>query len=129
MFNKKKYLVVFLIKEGNSFSVEGKKLFSSLNNEISFRKKIYGINASTHTYSKGLTKYFFIDINTKHLLLFVKNKAEIKTDSEILHTIVKRSLVKQLVSDLGSIDYKTIIFNLVIGLIIGGLVGFLIGGS
>ena len=129
MFNKrKKYLAIFLIKEGNSYSIEGRKLFNPMKNEVSFRKNLFGINISTYTYSKGLTRYYFIDTASKHLLLFEKKSKEIKTDSEILHKIVKGSLIKQLVSDLGNIDYKTIIFNLVIGLIIGGLIGYLVGG-
>ena len=129
MFNKrKKYLAVFLIKEGISYSIEGKKLFSPMKNEVSFRKNLYAINISTFTYSKGLTRFYFIDTESKHLLLFIKKTKEIKTDSEILHKIVKGSLIKQLVSELGNIDYKTIIFNLIIGLIIGGLIGYLVGG-
>ena len=129
MFDKrKKYLAVFLIKEGVSYSIEGKKLFNPMKNEVSFRKNLYSINTTTYTYSKGLTRFYFIDTDSKHLLLFVKKTKDIKTDSEILHKIVKGSLIKQLVSDLGNIDYKTIIFNLIIGLIIGGLIGYLVGG-
>lgn len=129
MFNKrKKYLAVFLIKEQESYTIVGKKFFNPTINSIEFQSNTYLINTSTPTYTKGLKLFFFMDISSKNQLLFVKTKGK-KVDTEIVDLIMSKKIIKQLTSELGNTDFKTIILYLIIGLTIGGLIGYLIGGG
>lgn len=128
MFNKKKrYIAIFLIKEQNTYSIIGKKLFNPTTTPIQFRSNSYIVNPSIPTYSKGLKLLFFIDIKTKKQLLFEKNKGD-NIDTEIVDLIMSKKIIKQLTSELGGIDYKMLIMYLVIGLVMGGMIGYIIGG-
>jgi len=128
MFNKKKrYLAIFLIKEQESFTIIGKKLFNPNNSSVSYKGKAYIIQTDIHTYSKGLTHFYFIDMDTKQQLTFSKQPESNIIDTELVDSILSRKIIKQLTSDLGKIDYRMIFFYLIIGLTIGGLIGFIIG--
>jgi len=128
MFNKKKrYLAIFLIKEQNSFTIVGKKLFNPNNPEISYSGKAYIIKTDKSTYSKGLTQFYFLIKDTKQQLLFSKHEKSDLIDTALVDSILSKKIIKQLTSDLGNTDYRSIIFYLIIGLTIGGLIGFIIG--
>jgi len=129
MFNKKKkYLAIFLIKEQNTFTIVGSKYFNPVMESMEYKNSTYIFNHSTPTYSKGLKLFFFLDKDSKKQLLFVKNKNEV-VDTEIIDLIMSKKIIKQLTSELGGVDFTTIILYLSIGLSIGGMLGYIIGGS
>ncbi len=129
MFNKRKrYVAIFLIKEQNSYTIIDKKFFNPIKDSIEYRSNTYIINTSTPTYTKGLKLLFFIDTDTKKQLLFVKRK-DTNIDTEIVDLIMSKKIIKQLTSELGGIDFKTILLYLGLGLLIGGLIGYLLGGG
>ena len=127
---KKRYLAVFLIKEQNTYSIIGKKVFNPLKPSLEYSGNTYIINSETPTFTKGLFLFFYIDTDEKKQLLFVKkNKNEKQVDTEIVDLIMSKKIIKQLTSDLGNTDFTTIILYLIIGGAIGGLLGYIIGGG
>lgn len=128
MNKKKKYIAVFLIKDQNSYSIEKKKRFNPSNKEITFRNKTYIINPSISTFSKGLKKFFLIDINiTSGHLLFRKGKESVITP-EIIDMIISKKIIHQLTSNLTDTAIKMNIMMIIIGAVIGGLIGWIAGG-
>lgn len=129
MFNKKKrYIAVFLIKEQNTYTIIDKKIFNPTLDSIEHKSNTYIINSGNPTFSKGLNLFFFIDRDSKKQLLFVKNKSE-GNDTEIIDLIMSKKIIKQLTSELGGIDFKTILLYLAIGLSLGGMIGYIIGSG
>lgn len=127
MFNKrKKYLAIFLIKEQNSYTIVGKKFFNPTLDSMEYKGSTYIFNTSTSTCSKGLNQLFFIDKNTKKLLLFEKNKNP-NLDTETIDLVMSKKIIKQLTSELGGIDFTSIILYVGVGLALGGMIGYIIG--
>ena len=129
MFNKrKKYIAVFLMKEQNTYNIIGRKLFKPTSDSLNYKGNSYIFKVSTPTYSKGLKLFFFLDMESKKQLLFVKNKSD-DIDTEVIDLILSKKIIKQLTSELGGIDFKITIFYLIIGLAIGGMIGYIIGSG
>lgn len=129
MLNKiKKYIAVFLIKEQNSYTIVGSKRFNPTIEAMEYKNNTYIFNHSTETFSKGLKLFFFLDKDTKKQLLFVKIKND-NIDTEIIDLIMSKKIIKQLTSELGGIDYTSILLYVGVGLAIGGMIGYIIGGS
>ncbi len=127
MFNKRKrYIAVFLIKEQNTYTIVNRKIFNPTLDSIEHKGNTYIINSGNPTYSKGLNLYFFIERDSKKQLLFVRSKNK-GNDTEIIDLIMSKKIIKQLTSELGGIDFKTILLYLVIGLALGGMIGYIIG--
>lgn len=125
---KKKYIAVFLIREQNTYTIVSKKYFNPTKDSIQFRSNTYIISSANPTYTKGTKLLYFIDVNSKKQLLFVKNKTN-EIDSEIIDLIMSKKIIKQLTSELGGVDITSILLYLVVGLTIGGLIGYLIGSG
>ncbi len=129
MFNKRKrYIAVFLIKEQNAYTITGKKPFNPTLDSMEFKGNTYIINSETHTFSRGLNLFFFIEKDSKKQLLFVKSKSQ-GNDTEIVDLIMSKKIIKQLTSELGGLDFKTILLYLIIGLALGGMIGSIIGSG
>lgn len=130
MFNKKKrYLAVFLVKEQNSYNIDGKKFFNPSESTIEYKGNTYIINSANQTLSKGITLIFYISIDTKKQLLFYKTDKSNEIDTEIVDLVMSKKIIKQLTSELGGIDFKSIILYMIIGLTIGGMFGYIIGSG
>jgi len=130
---KKRYIAVFLIKELDSYTIIGKKLFNPSNvseNGISYKGNSYIIDTSERTFSKGLNQIYYIDKNTKDQLLFseIKRKTS-KVDTGIIDMIIRKKIIKQLTSELGNTDYKSLLMYIIIGGIVGGLIGWIAKGA
>lgn len=146
---KKRYVVIYLIKEHGTYSVLKKKRIKPTKNTVKYSKnKSYIIDTSKPTYVKGLRLFYFIEIK-KGFLDFekpeksasskkVKNKkgepetAEIKQLSasfmspEIVDLIMSQNVVKQIVSGLeGGLGINWM--NLITGLSIGCFIGLIVG--
>lgn len=127
MFNKrKKYIAIFLIKEQNTYTIVGKKFFDPTKESMEYKNNTYIFNHSIPTYSKGLKLLFFLDKDTKKQLLFVKNKND-NIDTEIIDLIMSKKIIKQLTSELGGVDFTSILLYVGVGLALGGMIGYIIG--
>jgi len=127
---KKKYIVRFLIKEKDIYTVIKSKRIQPTDKEISFRDKTYIIDITNPTYSKILKLFFFIDINKSDdcQLSFVKKKITSKISPDDIDMVIGKHIIKQLTSNLTDTAFKTNLMYVIFGLIMGGLIGFIAGG-
>jgi len=127
---KKKYIVKFLIKEKEIYTVIRSKRIQPTKPEINFRDKTYTIDITNPTYSKVLKLFFFIDIkkSVNCQLTFNKTEKTSKITPEIIDMIVSKNIIKQLTSNLTDTAFKTNLMYVLFGLIIGGLIGWIAGG-
>jgi len=124
---RKKYIVVFLIKEQNSYSEVSRKLVKSTTTKIKFGKKdTIPIDISKPSYSKGLKLFYFIDLSNNLQLHFIKDKNN-RINSEAMDMIFQQEIIRQLTSSLGEPSFLAgKLFNMIVGGIIGLLIGFVI---
>jgi len=127
---KKKYIVRFLIKEKDIYTVIKSKKIKPTDKEISFRDKTYIIDITNPTYSKILKLFFFIDINKSDdcQLSFVKKKNASKITPDDIDMIIGKHIIKQLTSNLTDTAFKTNLMYVLFGLILGGCIGWIAGG-
>ena len=126
MFKKEKYIVVFLTKKHNAYSVSKKRVFKSDAKTVQFNgKKSYVVDASQYTYSKGLKLYYFIDTDAGQLFFESSNGNEEK--AEIIDAILKQSIIKQITSGLGG-GFSGSIMNMILFFGLGLAIGFIIAG-
>lgn len=94
------------------------------NNTISYRGKSYVVDRGTPHHVHGRRIYHFVDILDGQLTL---ENQKINYDPSLLELIVKQSVVRQMLTSLGSspgIDY----IPLIIGAIVGVPIGIILGG-
>ena len=127
---KKKYIIKFLIKEKEIYTVIKSKRIQPTTKEVKFRDKTYIIDITNPTYSKVLKLFFFIDIELSEncQLSFVKNKKNSKITPEIIDLIVGKSIIKQLTSNLTDSAFRTNLMYVIFGLALGGAIGWIAGG-
>ena len=127
---KKKYIIKFLIKEKEIYTVIKSKRIQPTTKEVKFRDKTYIIDITNPTYSKVLKLFFFIDIEMTEncQLSFVKNEKESKITPEIIDLIIGKSIIKQLTSNLTDSAFRTNLMYVIFGLALGGAIGWIAGG-
>jgi len=127
---KKKYIVRFLIKEKEIYTVIKSKRIQPTTKEISFRDKSYIIDTTNPTYSKVLKLFFFIDIDKSDdcQLSFIKKKGNSKITPDDIDMIVGKHIIKQLTSNLTDTAFKTNLMYVLFGLALGGAIGWIAGG-
>ena len=127
---KKKYIIKFLIKEKEIYTVIKSKRIQPTTKEVKFRDKTYIIDITNPTYSKVLKLFFFIDIEMSEncQLSFVKNEKDSKITPEIIDLIVGKSIIKQLTSNLTDSAFRTNLMYVIFGLALGGAIGWIAGG-
>ncbi|GAH57235.1 unnamed protein product [marine sediment metagenome] len=128
MSKKEKYIVIFLIKQQELYKeVSRKKVNKSIKKIRYNKKKLYPINTSIPSFSKGLKSFFFMDIN-KGQLFFNENAKNPILDPILLDDIVSKSIIKQLTMNLSDTAFKMNMTLIFVGLVIGGLIGWIAGG-
>ena len=128
-FFKKKRLAVFLIKENETYQVEGAKRIKT-NNTVSYHGKTYIINLEKPTYQKGLKTFYFFDLLSGKPLGF-ENMGE-GYDSELIDMVVSKSIIKQLVAQENQFapNLMIVIICLMVGIMIGYFyTQYTLGGS
>ena len=127
---KKKYIVRFLIKEKEIYTIIKSKRIQPTTKEISFRDKTYIIDITNPTYSKVLKLFFFIDIDKSDdcQLSFVKKKGSSKITADDIDMIIGKHIIKQLTSNLTDTAFKTNLMYVLFGLALGGAIGWIAGG-
>ena len=144
---RKKYVVVYIIKEHGTYSFLKKKKIRPTKNTVQYKKGMaYIIDITKPTYIRGFKLYYFVEIK-KGLLDFEKKnnntkstkkakgkpeEAEIKDltqiymSPEITDAIMNQDIVLQILNRMaGGIGINWM--SLITGLAIGGIIG-LIGG-
>lgn len=141
---RKKYIVIYIIKEHGTYSVLKKKRIKPTKNTVKYgRNKTYIIDTTKPTYVKGFKLFYFIEIK-KGFLDFEDNKklpknkkgkpeiADIKQLSvnimspEIVDMIMSQNVVKQIVSGLeGGLGINWM--SLITGLALGSFIGLIAG--
>ena len=127
---KKKYIVIFLIKEHQSYTEIKRKRINPNSTEINFNNKSYPIMINLHSYSKGLKYYYFIDTTKKIKcqIFFNKTKKDSDVSLEIIDMIISKHIVKQLTSNLTDSAFRTNLMYVLFGLLLGGCIGWIAGG-
>lgn len=129
MIFKKKYIVVFLIKEQESYTILKSKRITPTNNSIKYGKnKSIPIEISLPTYSKGLKLFYFVDMSSKVPSQITFSNLEFDgINSEVLDMIMNGHIIRELSSNLSdNTNFKMNLLNIIIGGLIGGLIGFVI---
>lgn len=126
--NKKRYIAIFLMKEGNSYSVSSKKRISKDTKIINYNKETpIPINMVNCSFTKGLYLYYYISITEKRQLFFENTKG-LLVGHKALSMLINDEIVSQITSNLNKSNYKMSIINMIFSALFGGLIGFIIGG-
>jgi len=123
---KKKYILVFLLKEQNTYEIRKKKRFNPTNNEIKYKKRLHIIDTSKPTFTSKQKIFYLIDINEGQLF-FNDDKSEIVQDKKFIDLTMGTDLLEKLASGLiEKVNVKDIFekvlyigFGIAIGIIIG----------
>lgn len=124
---KKKYIVMFVKRELNSYEILSVKRISAISKQVIFNKKPYPINTSNQTCSKGLKLFFLIDITKKCQLYFDTTNIQ-SMDIDVIDMIMEKHILKDLTTNMTDHSYLTMnILSLAIGIAIGAMAGFIVG--
>lgn len=127
-----KYIVIFCVKEANSYNfIKAISIKPDVKTVKHGKDKEYKIDIENHTYRKGNTLYYCVDINSQQIF-FEQLKETEHTSPRMNKMIMSEAIIEQLARASSiSLKHKYDYGALAIGLIIGGLlcliVGFAIG--
>lgn len=123
-----RYVVVFCVKEGNSYNFFKFVSIKPNAKTIKYDKEHqYVIDIENHTYRKGNTRYYCIDINAKQIN-FENLEEEDSVSSRINAMIMSENIIEQLAkATTKPIEHKFDYLALFIGLIMGVLGGIIAG--
>lgn len=124
---KKKYIVVFLMKEHGSYTIDKRVRIKSNTQTIKYKKTPIPINTVNYSFSEGLKLYYYISIIEKRQLFF-ENTKDLQVGSKVIDLIINDEIISQITSNLNESNIGIKIMNIVMYIIFGGLIGFIIGG-
>jgi len=121
MFNKTKYIAIFLDKVQNTYKIVKKKRFKPFDSEITYKDKTYLIDKSITGFSKRMKVKFFFDLLTGQLSFH-----KVKTiDPKLAYLVLTSGIINKITS--GLTKKSSFDFTNIFPFIIGGIIGFLIG--
>ena len=127
---KKKYILVFLLKEQNTYEIRKKKRFNPINNKIKYKKKLYIIDTSKPTFTRKQKLFYAIDIDIGQLYFPNNTKVninEVKDDKKFRDLMMGTDLIEKLSSGLlEKVNIKNI-FEKILYIGFGIAIGFIIG--
>jgi len=121
LFNKTKYVAIFLDKIQDTYKIVKKKRFKPLSTEITYKDKTYLIDKSITGFSKRMKVNFFFDLITGQLSF---HKVE-TIDPKLLSLVLSSGIISNITS--GLTKKSSFDFTNIFPFIIGGIIGFLIG--
>lgn len=127
IMNKNRYIVVFCVREGNTYNFFRFKSIKANTKEIKFDKENhFKVDVENPTYRKADTRYFCMDINGKQLH-FQDLKDFDFVSSRINKIIMSDQIILQLAKATTTpiqqtYDWKTAIIFLIIGCLIGFII-------
>lgn len=143
--NKKKYVVVFVRKEQETYTFLKKKAISPTTRDVNYsKKKKHIIDLTYPTYIRKLVYYYFIDVDSNEMHTYENDKGKkqkyyggqlrymgsnLQYDAGILSLITDESALRQLTSTLHDklFNGNTIIL-LLMGVVMGLFIGLFFGG-
>lgn len=129
---KARYIVVYCVKESNSYNFFKTKRIKPNTKVIEYDKNsVFVVDIENPTYREGNTRYYCIDINSEMIHFEQLEKDKFMT-SRINSTIFQDEIIMQLGKATtqpiqSKYDWKAFIFGLLIGAF-GGLFGGFVGG-
>ena len=128
MNKKKKYYVIFVVRQQGTWTRIGRKKFSPSKEAIKFRKfGTFLVNSANPTYMRGLKLFYFVDAKGKENICFKGDKGSI-IDAKTADMLLTRKIVSQLTTNLSSDKLKLNVMTLILGVAMGGLIGYIIAG-
>jgi len=125
---KKKYFVIFVVRQQGTWTRIGRKRFSPSKEAIKFRRfGTFLVNSANPTYMRGLKLFYFVDVKGKENICFKGDKGSI-VDAKTADMILTRKIVSQLTTNLSSDKLKLNVMTLILGVGMGGLIGYIIAG-
>lgn len=130
MFKKQKYIVWFVKKEQEIYSILDKKRIFAFSKKVRYKKGVYFIDTSNPTFKKPLRLFFLIDIDKSDncQLHIIKNKKNSGITPKDIDLFIEQEIVGQLTTNLSDTTMKMNIMLVILGLAFGGLVGWIVGG-
>lgn len=119
MFGKK-YIMVSVIKEQNTYSITKAQRFNPDNPVIKGNK----INVDNPTFTKRLKLFFYMDKSGKQLN-FLKGKS-INYDKDVIDDFLSKGIIADFAKGLTQKNTKQKIFDLITGALLGGLITFIV---
>ena len=121
MFNKK-YIMVKVIKEQNSYSI---RKAIRINPDKPIYKGIT-IDIQNPTFTKKLKSFFYVDAKGNQLSFGKVNPNN--TDAKVIDDMLAGKVIADLTKDMTGKDIKQKIFDIITGALLGGLTSFIIAG-
>lgn len=122
--NKKKYIVLLSIDDGNSRTIEGVKVVKATTNVITIGESSYPIDLTKDIYTMKMKSYYLIDMNKGQLHLDLDDTY--KFDPKFLKRIIKGQIMAQCITRFTGQQAKTNLYVGVFFAIFGGLIGYLV---
>ena len=128
---KRKYIVLFLKRENNSYTVSKTVRVKAGKTEIRFEKgNTQEIDTTKPNYSKGLKSFIFVDINENNGgQVYFKGMDKSKLNAKMRDMLLSEKIIDQLSTNLHQISFKQRLIDIVIGGAIGGLIGYIVAGG
>lgn len=128
MNKKKKYYVIFVVRQQGTWTRIGRKRFHPSKEGVKFRKfGTFLVNSANPTYIRGLKLFYFVDVKGEENICFKGDKGSI-VDPKVADMILSKKIVSQLTTNLSSDKLKLNVMTLILGVAMGGLIGFIIAG-
>ena len=128
IYKKKKYFVIFVIRQQGTWTRIGRKRFHPSKEEIKFRRfGTFLINSANPTYIRGLKLFYFADVKGGESICFKGNKGAVM-DPKTADLVLTRKIVSQLTTNLSSDKLKLNVMTLILGIAMGGLIGYIVAG-
>lgn len=122
--NKKKYIVLLTIDDGNSRTIEGVKNVKATTNKIDIGDKLFPIDMSKDIYTIKNKAYYIMDMNKGQLHLDLDDTY--KFNPKFLKKIVKEQIIAQTITRFTGQQVKTNMYVAFFFAIFGGLIGYII---
>lgn len=122
----KKYYAVFTVNQNEVQNVVGFKRIKPTMNKVSFKRKTFLLQIEYPSYIKGRKIYYFFNLKDGQLL-FNKTSKESIINPEMLDSVLSRSIISQLTSNLNT-KWKVELPLMIFCMGFGGMIGFVVAG-
>jgi len=123
--SQKKYFAVFTVNQNEVQNVIGLKRIKPTMEKVSFRNKTFLLQIEYPSYIKGKKIFYFFNLKDGQLL-FNKTSENSIINPEIIDSILSKSIINQLTSNLNT-KWKVELPMILCSAGFGGMLGFIIG--
>lgn len=122
--NRKKYYIIFCIKEHGMYTRVKKKRFNPVKAKISYKKKTFVIDVNKPTYSRKLNIFYFVNLYGDCQISFDDSGEAVNSD--FIDLILHKHALQDLASRLTANAWMFNLLVFVVGAIIGALIGYIV---